>query len=88
MAWGKFLWKQMNLSHVPGGHWGNVRRRGFKRLSAQIEFLGVGRVDATAQRKRELWNWVTLGDVSSRQAVVSRDALLLKPGEFHRLHHG
>lgn len=79
----------MNLSHVTIGHRGKVLSSGFKRpSSAEIEFLGVGSVDATTQKKREPWHWVTLGKTSSRQAVVSRDALLLKPGEFHRLHHG
>jgi len=79
----------MNLSHVPVGHWGKVLSSGFKRLnSAETEFVGAGSIGATTQRSRELWNGVTRGETVSRQAVVSRDALLLKRGEFQRLHQG
>lgn len=77
----------MNLSHVPIGHWGKVLR--FKKTSSgENKFLGTCSVGATTQRKRELWNWVTQGETSSRQAMVSRDALLLKPREIHHLDHG
>lgn len=77
VALGKFLWQWMILSHVPIGHWDS----GFKRpSSAEIKFLGAGSVDATTQRKRELCHLVTLGETSSRQIMVSRDTLFLKPG--------
>lgn len=46
----------MNQFHVPSvGHWGKVLSSSFKRsCSAEIEFLGVGIVDAITYRKTEL----------------------------------
>lgn len=50
----------------PYGALGKVGSSGFKGpSSAEIEFLGVGNVEATTQRQRELWNWVTQGENSS-----------------------
>lgn len=36
---------------VPVGHWGKVLSSGFKRPSAEVEFLGVGSTDATARER-------------------------------------
>lgn len=64
--WVKFLWK--SAKPVLGSYRAldKVLSSRFKGLSTvEIEFLGVGSVEGTIQRKRELWNWVTRGETSS-----------------------
>lgn len=66
MHWVKFLWKSAKPVRGSYRALDKVLSSRFKGLSTvEIEFLGVGSVEGTIQRKRELWNWVTRGETSS-----------------------